>query len=43
LAFTRNSAASRWVWSASYAEVPVMPRWWAVALLLGVTVPGRSA
>jgi hypothetical protein len=29
--------------NASYAEVPVMPRWWAVALLLGVTVPGRSA
>jgi DDE_Tnp_1-associated len=30
-------------YNASYAEVPVMPRWWAVALLLGVTVPGRSA
>ena len=28
---------------ASYAEVVVMPRWGAVVLLLGVTVPGRSA
>jgi len=36
-------ALSRCPYNASYAEVVVMPRWWAVALLLGVTVPGRSA
>jgi DDE_Tnp_1-associated len=29
--------------NASYAEMVVMPRWRAVALLLGVAVPGRSA
>jgi len=36
-------ALSRSRHNASYAEVAVMPGWWAVPLLVGVAVPGRSA
>jgi hypothetical protein len=36
-------ALSRDPHKASYAEVVVMPRWRAVPLLWGVSVPGRSA